>query len=82
VTPQIWITIVNYRTARLAIDCLHSIADQIAETSNLRAIVIDNASGDRSVEDLTAFVEDEGWQTWVSVVSLDRNGGFAFGNNV
>ena len=82
VTPKIWITIVNYRTAKLAIDCLRSIAEQIAETSNLRAIVIDNASGDRSVEELTAFVEGEGWQTWVSVVSLDRNGGFAFGNNV
>ena len=77
----IWIVIVNYRTADLAVDCLHSVAGQIAELPNLRAVVVDNASGDGSLEKLALAIDRERWHGWVSLIPLDRNGGFAFGNN-
>lgn len=78
---SVWIVIVNYRTADLAVDCLHSIAAQIAEFPKLHTVVVDNASGDGSVEKLMGVIDREGWQGWASVISSDRNGGFAFGNN-
>ena len=46
---HIWIVIVNYRTANLAVDCLHSIAAQIVELPRFHTAVVDNASGDGSV---------------------------------
>lgn len=76
-----WIVIVNYRTADLAIDCLRSIAEEIPRLPNFHTVVVDNASGDGSVERLRRAIDREGWQGWASILPLDRNGGFAFGNN-
>ncbi len=81
VTVNVWIVIVNYRTSDLAIDCLHSIAAQIAEIPKLHVVVVDNASGDGSVEKLIEAIDREGWHGWASVIASDRNGGFAYGNN-
>lgn len=78
---SVWIIIVNYRTADLVVDCLHSVAAEIAEFHNLHTVVVDNASGDGSVEKLMRAIDREGWQGWASVIPSDRNGGFAFGNN-
>jgi N-acetylglucosaminyl-diphospho-decaprenol L-rhamnosyltransferase len=78
---SMWIVIVNYRTADLVVNCLNSLASQINELSGGRVLVIDNASGDGSVARLTSTINGEGWQEWASVLSLDHNGGFAFGNN-
>jgi N-acetylglucosaminyl-diphospho-decaprenol L-rhamnosyltransferase len=81
VAGRVWIVIVNYRTADLAVDCLHSIAAQIGELPKLHTVVVDNASGDGSVEKLMGVMNREGWHRWASLLPLDRNGGFAFGNN-
>ena len=76
-----WIVIVNYRTADLAVDCLRSLAAQASDLAGGRVVVIDNASGDDSVVKLQSAIEQHGWSTWAEVMPLDRNGGFAFGNN-
>ena len=81
INSRVWIIIVNYRTADLVVNCLCSMVDQIKVLSGGRVLVIDNASGDGSLTTLTSAIEREGWQEWASVVPLDRNGGFAFGNN-
>lgn len=76
-----WIVIVNYRTAGLVIECLRSLSEQISDFKNIRVTVVDNNSGDGSVVMLAAAIEREGWSAWAAVMPLDRNGGFAFGNN-
>jgi N-acetylglucosaminyl-diphospho-decaprenol L-rhamnosyltransferase len=81
VAGRVWVVIVNYRTADMAVDCLQSIAGQIAELPEFHTIVVDNASSDASVEKLMGVIDKEGWHSWASVLPLDRNGGFAFGNN-
>ncbi len=78
---SIWIIIVNYRTANLVIDCLHSLASQISGFVNIRVDVVDNNSGDDSVDKLAALIKLKRWSSWVTVRPLERNGGFAFGNN-
>ena len=79
---RLLIVIVNYRTAQLAIDCLHSLAPEIpALPAGTRVVVTDNASGDDSGDRLAAAVRDNGWGEWVSIMPLPRNGGFAWGNN-
>lgn len=77
----VWVVIVNYRTVDLAVNCLRSVAPQIAELPGSHAVAVDNASCDGSVQTLTEAILREGWQDCVSVLPLDRNGGFAYGNN-
>lgn len=75
------IVILNYRTPKLTIDCLRSLVDEVRSLPDTRVVVSDNASGDGSVEQIKAAIETEGWGDWVSLMPLDRNGGYAFGNN-
>jgi GT2 family glycosyltransferase len=74
------IVIVNYRTPGLVVDCLRSLAGDRLTERGLRVVVVDNASGDDSVATLLNAIRKDGWD-WVSLLPLDRNGGFAFGNN-
>ncbi|MBI5891284.1 MAG: glycosyltransferase family 2 protein [Nitrosomonadales bacterium] len=78
---RIWIVIVNYGTADLTIDCLRALSSQVACIADIRAVVVDNNSGDGSVAKLVAAIEREGWISWAEVMPQDKNGGFAFGNN-
>ena len=75
------VVIVNYRTSSLTIDCLRSLVTEVQSLPGMRVVVGDNASGDRSVEEISSAIASEGWNEWASFVPLDRNGGFAFGNN-
>ena len=74
------VVIVNYRTPGLVVDCLRTLAGEVAREPALRAVVVDNASGDDSLAVLAAAIRDHGWK-WAGLKPLDRNGGFAFGNN-
>jgi len=74
------VVIVNYRTPGLVVDCLRSLAPEVTAEPALRAIVVDNASGDDSVPTIAAAIRDNDW-TWAELRPLDRNGGFAYGNN-
>jgi N-acetylglucosaminyl-diphospho-decaprenol L-rhamnosyltransferase len=80
-TPAVLISIVNYRTAALAIGCLQSLQDQVLAHGHTQVIVVDNASGDDSVPRLQAAIAERGWGAWARVVASPRNGGFAAGNN-
>ena len=72
---------VSYRSARLQIDCLRSIAGERSTPGvNIRAVVVDNASGDHP--DLSQAVHENGWSSWVELILAPRNGGFAYGNNL
>lgn len=79
--PPVLVVVVNYRSAGLAIDCLASLAPEVAGRPGARVVVADNASGDDSVPRLEAAIRDRGWRGWAAVLPLPRNGGFAYGNN-
>lgn len=81
VAQRIWIVIVNFRTADLVVDCLNSVAGQLAEFPELQTVVVDNDSGDGSLTKLHEVLHREGRHDWVSILPLERNGGFAYGNN-
>ena len=64
----------------MAIDCLRSI-EAASDSSAVTAIVVDNASGDGSLDEFRRAIHRRNWDGWVSVCPLERNGGFASGNN-
>ncbi|MEL6795954.1 MAG: glycosyltransferase, partial [Planctomycetota bacterium] len=79
---RVGIVIVNYRTAGLVVECLRSLAVELESGDDFGVVVVDNASGDGSLDVLREAVESHGWSAWCEVIDAGRNGGFAFGNNV
>ena len=75
------VVIVNYRTGGLAVDCLRSLAPMVGDLQGGRVVVVDNDSGDDSVEVIRSAIVDGGWSSWAELHTLPRNGGFAYGNN-
>ena len=78
---RLLIVVVNYRTADLVIDGLRALEAEVGTVSGARVVVTDNASGDDSVPRLEVAVRANGWERWVTIQPLARNGGFAAGNN-
>jgi N-acetylglucosaminyl-diphospho-decaprenol L-rhamnosyltransferase len=76
------VVVVNYRTSGLTQACLRSLAPEVAAHPDTRVVVVDNASGDGSVERLRAAIDEAGWGAWAQVIDSPVNGGFAAGNNV
>ena len=75
------VAIVSYRCADLTIDCLRSVeAERSTVDVHIRAIVVDNASGDASL--ISQAIEARGWSSWITLIIAPRNGGFAYGNNL
>ena len=73
------VVIVNYKTPALVADCLRSLAPQVRE--DVHVVVTDNASPDDSVAQISKTIADEGYGRWCTFLPLERNGGFAYGNN-
>ena len=58
------IAIVSYKSAALTIDCLRSIgAERLTADISIRAIVVDNASGDALA--IAEAIEANCWSSWV-----------------
>jgi FkbH-like protein len=74
------VVIVNYRSAALTIDCLKSLAPELAEIAGSRVVVVENASGE--AEPLARAIAENGWQSWVNLKVSERNGGYAYANNL
>lgn len=74
------VSIINYRTARMTID---SAASALAEIAGLdaRVVIVDNASGDGSVEVLGDWVASLGPDAPVTLVRSATNTGFTGGHN-
>jgi N-acetylglucosaminyl-diphospho-decaprenol L-rhamnosyltransferase len=78
---DIAVVIVTYKCADMTIESLRSVAaERSAIGFPIRAVVIDNASGDAPT--IAEAIESNGWHSWVTLVTAPKNGGFAYGNNL
>lgn len=78
---RLLIVTVNYRTSHLVIDGLRSLESEIQAVPGIQVAIVDNNSGDGSVEKIRAAIAAEGWNNWVTLMPSTVNGGFAYGNN-
>jgi N-acetylglucosaminyl-diphospho-decaprenol L-rhamnosyltransferase len=81
VSDRLLVVIVNYRTPAMVVDCLRSIAAHRDSMDGIRVLVVDNASGDDSVDRIGRSIAGEKWGSWARLIASPRNGGFAAGNN-
>jgi N-acetylglucosaminyl-diphospho-decaprenol L-rhamnosyltransferase len=78
---RLHIVVLNYRTPELTVECLQSLVGEVARLPNTQVTVVDNASGDQSVEKIGTAIAQQGWESWITFLPLEQNGGYAFGNN-
>jgi N-acetylglucosaminyl-diphospho-decaprenol L-rhamnosyltransferase len=79
--PDIAVVIVTYKSASPTIANLRSLfVERGNPAMRIRAIVVDNASGD--LPEISRAVADEQWSSWVTLVAAPQNGGFAYGCNL
>ncbi len=75
------VIIVSYKSAKLTIEALGSLAAERATPGlRVRAVVVDNASGD--MPEIVQALQHFNWTSWVTPVLAPTNGGFAYGNNL
>ena len=75
--PNVVVVIVNYRTGELVVNCLESLKKILGES--VKVIVVDNCSGDSSVDLIGKWVCDN---QNASLVCSEINTGFSGGNNL
>lgn len=75
------VVIVNYGTPNDVVECLASLESEVADVQGCVAVV-DNCSPDDSVSIIDDVIKTNNWSSWAQVFKADKNGGFAFGNNV
>jgi N-acetylglucosaminyl-diphospho-decaprenol L-rhamnosyltransferase len=81
ILPRLHVVVLNYRTPELTVDCLQSLVEEVKTLPGTHVTVVDNASGDGSVEKISIAIKQEGWSDWATFMPLEKNGGYAFGNN-
>ncbi len=79
--PRVLVAIVNYCTPNLVHDCLKSLEPVVRDRPGTRVVVADNASPDGSGRLIEKTIEKNGWSSWARILLLEKNGGFAYGNN-
>ena len=75
------IIIVNYRTPGLTVDCLRSLAPEVAANPGTRVVVVENGSGDDSGAKIKDAIDGNRWSAWCTLIVTEKNWGFAGGNN-
>ncbi|WP_417250397.1 glycosyltransferase family 2 protein [Celeribacter sp.] len=74
------VSIINYRTAALTCACLATVVPQVRGRA-ARVVVVDNASGDGSDDEIADWIAREGAGDCVTLIRSQRNSGFSGGHN-
>ncbi|WP_417242305.1 glycosyltransferase [Celeribacter sp.] len=74
------ISIINYRTGDMTLACVQSVLAQIVDV-NAHVVVVDNASGDGSADQIAAWIDAQPETTPVSLIRSRENSGFSGGHN-
>lgn len=81
-TPvSVLVVIVNYRTPALALEAVASLEAQVRAHGDAHVVLVDNGSADGSAEAMRHGLAARDIRDWCTLLPVDRNGGFAAGNN-
>ncbi len=75
------VVIINYKTANLTVDCLTSFLGEM-EGIDGRVMIVDNNSGDGSVDVLRTWLKEHDKNNIVTLIESPTNSGFSGGNNL
>jgi N-acetylglucosaminyl-diphospho-decaprenol L-rhamnosyltransferase len=72
---------VSYRSAGLVVNGLAALAGEVASNPGMGVIIVDNTCGEDAAA-ISAAIAENHWGDWAMVVAAERNGGYAYGNNL
>ena len=75
------VIIVNFRTPELTLAAIASLQGEVESRDDTHVVIVDNGSGDGSLEMIAHGVAERGFARWCSVHDAGANRGFAAGNN-
>ena len=79
--PTITVSIINFRTGPLTLQCVRSVLADIGEAP-VQIVVVDNDSGDGSAEEIADWIAGQPAGTPVTLVRSSTNAGFSGGHNI
>ena len=79
---KVAVIIVNYNAGELLAGNLRRIVDSAGDTIKLHLFIVDNQSTDGSFDALKQRIAAEMLSETVTLILAEKNGGFAYGNNV
>ncbi len=77
---KILISIINYRTCDLTIQCIQSVLDDLTGIDG-QVVVVDNASGDGSADQIESWINASRQTSKVQLIRSEINSGFSGGHN-
>lgn len=80
-TCRLAVSIINYKTAELTLNCVQSVLSDIGDL-DVRVAIVDNASGDGSDDIIEAWLRKQPQGTPVQLVRSPTNTGFSGGHNL
>lgn len=82
ITPphRVVVSIINYRTGALTIQCVQSVLDDLGDIDG-HVVIVDNLSGDGSADEIAAWIDSLPEPRRVSLVRSATNSGFSGGHN-
>ncbi|MFK7943594.1 MAG: glycosyltransferase family 2 protein [Paracoccaceae bacterium] len=78
---ELTVSIINFRTPELTIKCAQSVLQNMDDVLG-HIVVVDNCSGDDSVDVIGQWIDGLGHNPRVTLVRSSRNGGFSAGHNL
>lgn len=78
--PTLLISIINYRTGTLTVNCIRSVLADIEDVP-AQIVVIDNLSGDGSAEQIEEWIASQPAPVPVTLIRSTTNAGFSGGHN-
>lgn len=79
-TPSITVSIINYRTGPMTLDCVRSVLADLAGHAG-QVVVVDNRSDDGSAEEIEAWIAAQDPPVPVRLVRSPINAGYSGGHN-
>ena len=79
-TAKLVVSVINYKTADLTIQCAQSVVDALHDVEG-HVVIVDNHSDDGSIEKIADWIERNTLSDRVHLVALPTNTGFSGGHN-
>lgn len=78
---KVLVVIVNYKVTDLTLDCLASLAPEVASVPGSHVALVENGTSPADAQRLADAIHQNHWSDWVTLTSLPINLGFTGGNN-
>lgn len=79
---KLLVVVLCYRVPDLTIDCLRSLSGEIDRVPGARVGVCENGTGGDAADRLRRAIDENGWDSWADLTTVEVNRGFCGGNNL